>query len=207
MCKCQPPKRAVNRVANTAANPNREYFACEKPRGEGCGMFTWADEVPDSSFPECTHGELCRKITSKKEGQNQGRVFYGCARSDDRCDFFEWEDGNGNSSSNNNYSSNNNNDYSIDYSNNNSSSFTPTMPTGAQGADQKNPQNELTSKFGHRSFRPGQKDVVEAALAGRDVFVLMPTGGGKSLCYQVSERKYCERALMKTRNIYEPLLN
>src|SRR5665648_362185 len=39
--------------------------------------------------------------------------------------------------------------------------------------------------FGFRSFRPGQREAVEAALAGRDVLVVMPTGSGKSLCYQL----------------------
>ncbi|MEH6345099.1 MAG: DNA helicase RecQ [Bermanella sp.] len=45
--------------------------------------------------------------------------------------------------------------------------------------------NVLNTVFGYEQFRAPQDQVIEAALAGQDVFVLMPTGGGKSLCYQI----------------------
>ena len=43
----------------------------------------------------------------------------------------------------------------------------------------------LREHFGFQAFRPGQEEAVAAALAGRDALVVMPTGAGKSLCYQL----------------------
>src|SRR2546425_9379120 len=43
----------------------------------------------------------------------------------------------------------------------------------------------LKKHFGYGAFRPLQQQIVTDALAGRDVFALMPTGGGKSLCFQL----------------------
>ncbi|MGC1852622.1 MAG: ATP-dependent DNA helicase RecQ [Solirubrobacterales bacterium] len=45
--------------------------------------------------------------------------------------------------------------------------------------------DELLATLGFQQWRPGQREAVEAALAGRDSLIVMPTGGGKSLCYQL----------------------
>jgi ATP-dependent DNA helicase RecQ len=58
----------------------------------------------------------------------------------------------------------------------------------ARSAD---PEGALRELFGFPRFRPGQQEAVEATLAGRDVLVVMPTGSGKSLTYQLP-------ALMRT---------
>ncbi|MGF1753097.1 ATP-dependent DNA helicase RecQ [Vibrio makurazakiensis] len=54
------------------------------------------------------------------------------------------------------------------------------IPTPANDA-----QNILEDIFGYQSFRDGQQEVIELAIEGKDSLVIMPTGGGKSLCYQI----------------------
>jgi ATP-dependent DNA helicase RecQ len=61
---------------------------------------------------------------------------------------------------------------------------TATAGEGPAAAERSTPE-ALLRRFGLERFRPGQREAVQAALDGRDSLVVMPTGGGKSLCYQL----------------------
>lgn len=60
----------------------------------------------------------------------------------------------------------------------------------------------LKSVFGHEDYREGQEAIIEALLEGRDVLALLPTGAGKSLCFQLP-------ALVKDGMavVFEPLIS
>lgn len=61
-------------------------------------------------------------------------------------------------------------------------------PGGGTDGDPTNPQVVLRDVFGFPSFRPGQREIIDAVLAGEDCIAVMPTGAGKSLTYQLPAR-------------------
>lgn len=73
--------------------------------------------------------------------------------------------------------------------------------TQAVRVSQRELSRKLREHFGFRRFRPGQQQVVQAALEGRDTIVIMPTGSGKSLCFQLPAL-----ALVGTTVVVSPLI-
>ena len=52
------------------------------------------------------------------------------------------------------------------------------------------PAELLKKYFGYDTFRPMQEDVIKTILSGRDVLAVMPTGAGKSVCFQIPALRY-----------------
>ena len=61
----------------------------------------------------------------------------------------------------------------------------PSVPDALPAPTLDDARRALRDCFGYEDFRLGQKSVIEAILAGRDALAVMPTGAGKSLCYQI----------------------
>src|SRR3982751_5563094 len=61
----------------------------------------------------------------------------------------------------------------------------PARPAVRPSIDWAAVRREAGKRFGVTTFRPGQRELIEAALSGRDAVGLLPTGGGKSLTYQL----------------------
>jgi hypothetical protein len=138
--------------------------------GGGFGVVNLMDDAP-----QCGCGNQAVLCTSRQERTN-GLQFYACAQSRTSelyCGFFQWV-----------------NPEEVPAGMNSSGSGGTGFVVPA-GSGMKDHVFEIRERFGHIGFRQGQKECVEAALAGRDVFCLMPTGGGKSVVYQVPANVVC----------------
>jgi len=61
----------------------------------------------------------------------------------------------------------------------------PSKKSKANAAHNIDLNAALQEYFGFKDFKGQQKQIIESVLSGKDTFVIMPTGGGKSLCYQL----------------------
>ncbi|MCW3075018.1 MAG: ATP-dependent helicase RecQ [Flaviaesturariibacter sp.] len=61
----------------------------------------------------------------------------------------------------------------------------PKKTAGSSKYSSADLHNSLQTQFGFDGFKGSQEDIIQSVLAGKDTFVIMPTGGGKSLCYQL----------------------
>lgn len=166
----------------------------DQPSGEQLSLLTPMpkadEEVPP---PRCHHALSCGKVVVKKKNKNHGRVFFACPLGfeEGRCDFFLWEDdhtqvalktlfatlqqqaqeGGGGGGE----------DATIRASH---PEYVP-LDLSKPMADQEDALvTNLRLVFGHASFREGQQWAVSRVFQKKNTLLVLPTGAGKSLCYQ-----------------------
>jgi hypothetical protein len=123
-------------------------------------------QLDNSNVPRCDGHNLPTRLLTASTSANMGRQFYKCALPEgENCGFFQWQDG-----IEGNYCNNNYND------GNPSAGGTGLVSSFVARGDIRDMLEANRRVFGHQSFRKGQREVIEKAMEGRDVFVLMPTG-------------------------------
>ncbi|GMH94580.1 hypothetical protein TrVE_jg13575 [Triparma verrucosa] len=189
----------VRRITKSGANSGRSFLTCygNGQRDSGCAdSFEWEDDDGGGNANTVSYGS--EGFGNDNYGGNNNNYNSSSSGNYDNSSRNNYD----NNSSSNNYNSsssnnNNNSHYSSDLpprssSNHNETSHSSSVPLSYNNSslpsgsvDMLEVRRKNRSIFGHHNFRPGQDVIVENALSPKDVFVLMPTGGGKSLCYQL----------------------
>lgn len=126
----------------------------------------------DSANPRCSCGLLTTEA-QVQHGVNAKRKYNRCSN----CGFHSWASDSESSSSRTSAPS---------FTQTTAVHDAPCVSSDPRvAAKMQRAKRVLRDVFGHNAYRPGQERVVMESFSQRDVFVLMPTGGGKSLCYQL----------------------
>uniref|UniRef100_A0AAV1V1F7 DNA 3'-5' helicase n=1 Tax=Peronospora matthiolae TaxID=2874970 RepID=A0AAV1V1F7_9STRA len=136
--------------------------------------------------PRCHHALPCQSLEVKKKNKNCGRRFFACPLNFDegRCDFFLWGDDHVPLALQTLFTASTSSDAGESAV---AAASIECVPMNIEATVEEQREAMLTNLrlvFGHADFRPGQQWAISRVLRQQDTLLVLPTGAGKSLCYQ-----------------------
>ncbi|TYZ62163.1 hypothetical protein PybrP1_009634 [[Pythium] brassicae (nom. inval.)] len=151
--------------------------------GAGAQEAAAASDVPP---PRCHHALPCTTVAVKKKTKNHGRAFFACPLGVDegRCDFFLWADNHAQLALQTLFQARPPAADAPDAALSSVPDFVPLDLARPLTAQADALVTNLRLVFGHAGFRAGQQWAIERVFARQHALLVLPTGAGKSLCYQ-----------------------